>query len=171
MSTAEFYPNSIHALYSNHRPWLQSWLSKKTGCAFKAEDLTQDTFVKVLLKPETNQMNEPRAYLVTIARGLLIDYWRREDIERAWRDSLQQLPTAMQPSVEEQQIALSFLQQIATMLEGLKPKVRMAFLLAQLEGMSHAEIASQMQVSQRTIERYVAEALYHLYILRYTLND
>ncbi|OPL22089.1 hypothetical protein B5L72_34410 [Pseudomonas aeruginosa] len=53
------------------------------------------------------------------------------------------------------------------MLDGLKPKVRTAFLLAQCEDLSHRQIAERMGVSQRSVERYVAEALYHCYLLRY----
>jgi RNA polymerase sigma-70 factor (ECF subfamily) len=129
------HQHKVHCLYSEHHYWLLSWLRKKTGCQFKAEDLTQDTFVKVLLKPSINEAREPRAFLTAIARGLLIDHWRREDLERAWFEELHQLPALSQPSIESQQIALAFLQQISMMLDGLKPKVRMAFLLAQLDGM------------------------------------
>ena len=53
------------------------------------------------------------------------------------------------------------------MLDGLKPKVRRAFLLAQCEGLSHKAIAEQMGISLRSVERYVADALYHCYVLRY----
>ncbi|MNG17855.1 putative RNA polymerase sigma factor FecI [compost metagenome] len=62
---------------------------------------------------------------------------------------------------------LELLERIAQMLDGLKPKVRRAFLLAQCEGLSHKEIAEQMGVSLRSVERYVADALYHCYLLRY----
>ena len=56
---------------------------------------------------------------------------------------------------------------IARLLEGLKPKVRTAFLLAQCEGLSHKAIAEQMGISLRSVERYIADALYHCYQLRY----
>ncbi|MNZ63956.1 putative RNA polymerase sigma factor FecI [compost metagenome] len=62
---------------------------------------------------------------------------------------------------------LELLESIARMLDGLKPKVRTAFLLAQCEGMPHAQVAEHLGVSIRSVERYVADALYHCYQLRY----
>ncbi|MDU5679422.1 MAG: sigma-70 family RNA polymerase sigma factor, partial [Pseudomonas aeruginosa] len=71
------------------------------------------------------------------------------------------------PSPEARELVLELLEEISRMLEGLKPKVRTAFLLAQCEDLSHRQIAERMGVSQRSVERYVAEALYHCYLLRY----
>ncbi|MNC83368.1 putative RNA polymerase sigma factor FecI [compost metagenome] len=62
---------------------------------------------------------------------------------------------------------LELLERIARMLEGLKPKVRKAFLLAQCDGLTHKQIAEQMGLSLRSVERYVADALYHCYVLRF----
>ena len=42
---------------------------------------------------------------------------------------------------------LELLESIARMLEGLKPKVRQAFLLAQCEGLTHKQIADQLAQS------------------------
>ncbi|MNO05359.1 putative RNA polymerase sigma factor FecI [compost metagenome] len=53
------------------------------------------------------------------------------------------------------------------MLESLKPKVRRAFLLAQCEGLTHKQIAEHMGISLRSVERHVADALYHCYLLRF----
>ena len=45
------------------------------------------------------------------------------------------------------------------LLDGLPPKVRSAFLLLQLEGMSYAEIAIQLGVTTRTVGNYIAKAM------------
>ena len=44
-----------------------------------AADLAQDTFVRLLQRREQLQLNAPRAFLRTVARGLVIDHWRREE--------------------------------------------------------------------------------------------
>jgi len=51
------------------------------------------------------------------------------------------------------------------LLDGLKPAVREAFLLYQLGGLNHAQVARQLGVSSRTVERHVASALLHCYRL------
>ncbi|MEE9103363.1 MULTISPECIES: sigma-70 family RNA polymerase sigma factor [Pseudomonas] len=157
----------VHALYSDHHGWLHNWLRSRLGNAADAADLAQDTFVRVLLKPERIELHTPRAFLRVIARGLVIDHWRREELERAYLDAIAHLPQAEVPSAEARQSILQLLENIARLLDGLKPKVRSAFLLAQCEGLPHAQIAKQLGVSVRSVERYVAEALFHCYQLRY----
>ncbi|MPS48720.1 sigma-70 family RNA polymerase sigma factor [Methylobacillus sp.] len=158
--------NTEH-LYLQYHSWLFGWLRGKLGCHAQAADIAHDTFLKLLLKPASPKVQEPRAFLLTIARGLVIDHWRREDLHRAWWEAMNTLPPDTAPSLEQQQIVLATLEAIAQALEKLKPKVRHAFLLAQIEDRPYAEIAQILGVSIRTVERYVAEALFQCYQLRF----
>ena len=42
----------LNVLYRDHGDWLTGWLRRQTGCSQRAEDLRQDTFVRLLTKPE-----------------------------------------------------------------------------------------------------------------------
>ena len=44
------------------------------------------------------------------------------------------------------------------MLNGLPPKVREAFLLSQLDGLTYAQVAQRLDVTVRTVKRYMAQA-------------
>lgn len=164
MSSPEF---AVQALYSRHHGWLNTWLRNRLGNAADAADLAQDTFVRLLQRTERLELKAPRAFLRTVAQGLVIDHWRRAEIERAYLETIAHLPEAETPGAEAQALILELLEAIASMLEGLKPKVRRAFLLAQCEGLTYKQIAEQMGISLRSVERYVADALYHCYVLRY----
>ena len=164
MSSSEF---AVQALYSSHHGWLNGWLRARLGNAADAADLAQDTFVRLLQRTERLELKAPRAFLRTVARGLVIDHWRREEIERAYLETIAHLPETETPSAESRALVIELLEGIARMLEGLKPKVRQAFLLAQCEGLTHKQIAEQMGLSLRSVERYVADALFHCYVLRY----
>lgn len=157
----------VQALYGSHHGWLNAWLRARLGNAADAADLAQDTFLRLLQRTERLELKAPRAFLRTIARGLVIDHWRREEIERAYLETIAHLPEGEVPDAESRALVLELLESIARMLEGLKPKVRQAFLLAQCEGLTHKQIAEQLGVSVRSVERYVADALYHCYVLRY----
>lgn len=169
MPSSEYIPceSVVQTLYSTHHNWLNTWLRSRLGNAADAADLAQDTFVRLLQKTERFELKAPRAFLRTIARGLVIDHWRREEIEHAYLDSIAHLPQALAPSAEDRALVLELLEEIARLLEGLRPKVRKAFLLAQCDGLAYTQIAQQMGVSLRSVERYVAQALYHCYVLRY----
>jgi RNA polymerase sigma-70 factor (ECF subfamily) len=169
MASSEYIPceSVVQTLYRTHHNWLNTWLRGRLGNAADAADLAQDTFVRLLQKTERFELKTPRAFLRTIARGLLIDHWRREEIERAYLESIAHLPEGLAPSTEARALVLELLEEVARLLEGLKPKVRKAFLLAQCDGLTYKQIAQQMGVSLRSVERYVAQALYHCYVLRY----
>ncbi|RZN08884.1 RNA polymerase subunit sigma, partial [Bordetella pertussis] len=61
------------------------------------------------------------------------------------------------PSPEQRALILEALDQIDAFLHSLAPKVRQAFLLAQLERLPYADIARRLQVSVRTVQRYIAQ--------------
>ncbi|MBI1906390.1 MAG: sigma-70 family RNA polymerase sigma factor [Rhodocyclales bacterium] len=165
----------VGVLYGEHHAWLMAWLRRKLGCPHNAADLAHDTFVRLLGSRDGERrrenLREPRAYLATIARGLVIDHWRRQELERAYLDALARLPEAEAPSAEEQALLLELLVRIDTVLDGLRAPVRTAFVLARIEDLPHAEIARRMGVSQRSVERYVAEALLHCYRLRFVAGE
>jgi len=138
-------------------------LRRRSGCSHTAADLTQDIFVRLLVKPDLSPMDEPRAYLARIAHGLLIDHHRRQTLEKAWLDTLKNLPENEAPSPDEQLIIIEALARIDTLLHGLKPRVRKVFLLSRLEGKSYPEIAAQVGASLSTVEKDMALALRHCY--------
>ncbi|MGC1332688.1 MULTISPECIES: sigma-70 family RNA polymerase sigma factor [unclassified Pseudomonas] len=164
MSSQEY---AVHSLYRHHHGWLNTWLRCRLGNAADAADLAQDTFLRLLQRTERLELSAPRAFLRTIARGLVIDHWRREELHRAYLESIAHLPPAEVPSLETRALLLELLDGIARLLDGLKPKVRKAFLLSQCEGLAHKDVAEQLGVSLRSVERYVADALFHCYQLRY----
>lgn len=98
-------------LYSAHHAWLTNWLVRRVRDTADAADLAHDTFVRVICRatPELATVREPRAYLTSIAKGLVVDHWRRRDIEAAYLDALAQLPEAQTPSPEERLIVLETL--------------------------------------------------------------
>ncbi|MCH6043813.1 RNA polymerase subunit sigma, partial [Salmonella enterica] len=86
-------------------------------------------------------LRQPRAYLTTIARGLLNDHWRRRSLERAWLEAVAALPPGMETSPDVLLGVQQALQQLDQMLANLAPQAREVFVLSQLEGLSYAEIA------------------------------
>lgn len=162
MSTVENAPHQeISTLYSNHHGWLQGWLCKKLGNAFDAADLAQDTFARILASRDLSAIQEPRAYLTTVAKGLIINWYQRQALERAYLDALAVLPELHAPSAEQRFIILETLHEIDAMLDALQPKVKRVFLLSQIEGLKYEEIAKQVEVSLITVKRYMKQAFLH----------
>lgn len=158
--------HTVESLYCNHQGWLQGWLRRKVGNAFDAADLTHDTFVRVLARDRREDIREPRAFLGTIAHGLMVNLLRRRELEAAYLDALACHPEPYAPSPEDRALVLDALVEIDAMLDGLPSKVRRAFLLLQFEGLAHAEIAERLNVSVSSVRQYIARAMQNCLLLR-----
>lgn len=148
----------LQTLYVDNHGWLQGWLNKKTGCSYRASDLLHDTFVRLLARDELIQAQEPKAYLVVVAKRVLIDHWRRERIEKAYLDVLSQQPEQYAAGPEAHHMVVETLMEVDRLLDGLPVIVKRAFLYAQLDGLKQAEIAKQLNISVSTVKRYLVQA-------------
>ncbi|MQA57253.1 RNA polymerase sigma factor [Pseudomonas piscis] len=157
----------VGALYRDHRGWLLAWLRRNVACAQRAEDLSQDTFVRLLGREELKPPREPRAFLVAVAKGLLFDHFRRAALEQAYLNELLLIPETEQPSPEEQQMILEDLKTIDRLLDKLSSKARAAFLYNRLDGLGHAEIATRLGVSVPRVRQYLAQGIRQCYIALY----
>ncbi len=149
----------IGSIYRDHHGWLSGWLRKQLGSAAEAADLAHDTFERLLSRRETGGWADPRAFLTTVARGLVIDLYRRRDVERAYLEALASVPEAHCPGPEQRAMLLESLCAIDAMLDGLRPAVREAFLMSQLDGLTYREIAAQLGVTERTVANYMGTAM------------
>jgi len=121
---------SLHALYRDHGSWLEGWLRRRMGNAWDAADLRQDTFLRVLASSQTlTDLQEPRAYLLTVGKRLLSNFYTRRNLEQAYLDALANLPEACAPSPEQRWLLLETLQALDELLDGLPPLVRRAFFM------------------------------------------
>lgn len=153
----------MHTLYSEHHSWLHGWLRKKLGNAFDAADLAHDTYVRILTTGNTPEPDQSRRYLTQIANGLVIDMFRRRQIETAYLEAVGMMPEPQVPSEETRLLIIEALVQIDTILHSLPRKARMALLLYKLDGLSYKEISIQLNVSVSSVQKYITTALLACY--------
>ncbi|MFT3803590.1 MAG: sigma-70 family RNA polymerase sigma factor [Burkholderiaceae bacterium] len=155
----------VEALYSNHHDWLRGWLRRKLGDAHQAPDLAHDTFLRVIATRNAAEIKQPREYLATIARGLVVDQWRRHAIEHAYLESLAARPEPLAISPETRAILIETLVAIDRMLDSQGARTREIFLLAQFEGLTYAQVGARLGVSVTTVKNHLARALAQCLVL------
>lgn len=148
----------LQTLYCDNHGWLQGWLRRRLGNAFDAADLAQDTFVRILVSGRLPDATQSRAHLTQIAKGLVIDLHRRRVLEAAYLEALAALPHNLAPSPEERALALEALLLLDAALASLPAKVREAFVLSQLDGLTYSAIASQLGLSVGAVRKYMLRA-------------
>lgn len=149
-------------LYVDNLSWLRQLIFRRVGCNELAADLAQDTFLRLLHRPQEFDSKEGvRAWLSRVAHGLCVDHWRHQEVERAWLETLSAQPEEFMLSSEQQAILIETLFELDAMLSKLPERVLNAFLLSQLHGKTYREISSEIGVSERTVKNYMAQAMTH----------
>lgn len=148
----------LSTLYSDHHGWLYGWLRGKLGNRAEAADLAQDTFLRLLGKRDTTPLREPRGYLATIARGLLVDRYRRQALEHAYLEALAQQAEPISVCAETHAIIIETLLAIDHLLDRLGARTRAIFLLAQIEELSYVDISRRLGVSLPTVKKHLVRA-------------
>ncbi|MNT30512.1 putative RNA polymerase sigma factor FecI [compost metagenome] len=142
-------------------------LWRKLGNVDNAADLAQDTFARLLAAGDAASLREPRAYLTTVSSRLTAHHFRRLALERAYLEALAQQPEATAPSPESRALVVEALTAVSRVLDQLPPRVREAFLLSQLDGLTYREIAEQLGVTVNVVQKAMARAFLHCYTAVY----
>lgn len=161
-------PQSAGTLYRDHHCWLMGWLRSRLGNEADAADLAQDTFLRIIVRKragEVSLVREPRKYLMTIAKGLVVDHWRRRSLEQAYQTALAARPEPMAPSAEQCVLVVETLMRLLGVLDALPAKPRQAFMLAQFEEVTYAEIARRLKVSERMVCKYISQVMLQFLLL------
>lgn len=163
------FRQQLHELYADNHHWLYTWLCKKVGCAHRAEDVAQNTFLRLFSFQGLASLKEPRAFLTTTASRLIIDDARRQKVEQRYLETYYYYhgEEAVAPSAEDMALITETLTAILQMLEGLPEKCLRAFLMSRFDGMKHAEIAQELGVSASMVKQYMAKAMLYCYQLAY----
>ncbi|THF66157.1 sigma-70 family RNA polymerase sigma factor [Pseudothauera nasutitermitis] len=156
--TAPTPRHTLHTLYSEHHSWLQGWLRKKLSCSQQAADLAQDTFLRLLISGRLPEPERSRAYLTQIAKGLLVDQYRRRQLEQAYLEALARVPECHAPSPETRALVIETLVCIDAHLGRLPQIVRETFLLSQFDGLKYSEIAERLGIATATVRKYMLKA-------------
>jgi RNA polymerase sigma factor (sigma-70 family) len=137
------HTSAVERIYVQHHSWLYGWLKGKLHDACDAADVAHDTFVRILGSRDASQIREPKDYLVTVAKGLVIDRYRRRAIEVAYLETLAARPEATAISEEDKALIIETLVAVDKALADLGARARRIFMLSQIEGLTYQQIAEQ----------------------------
>jgi len=151
----------LEAAYRAEAARLARFVRRRLPGREDAEDMVHDAFVRLAASGPRDLKNPP-AFLQRIVRNLLIDRSRR----RAARPlHLPATPDTDLPVLPDQSYAIEaddVKRQYRRAVDALPPRTRQVFLLHRVEELSYRDIARQLEISVRTVEWHVAQALLHI---------
>jgi RNA polymerase sigma-70 factor (ECF subfamily) len=142
---------ALHARYVN---LLYSVAFRILGEATAAEEATQDAFMKVWQNAATYEPERgaPAAWLVRIARNVAIDRLRRLDRRQGLDDSLEVVGEERMNALPNEWFERERLPELKLAVQQLPTDQRQVIALAYFGGMSHQDIADQLQIPLGTVK-------------------
>jgi RNA polymerase sigma-70 factor (ECF subfamily) len=146
-------------LYRDHAPRLRRRLQARVGSSEEANDLVHDAFARLLGAKAADGLREPAAFLNRIVRNLLIDRSRRQSARPPHLALGIDIDVAVPPEqgqdLELEQMRRRYRQVVDT----LPPRMREVFVLHRVQGVEYQEIAERLDISVRTVEWHIAQAI------------
>lgn len=164
-STAQPLWGWVDAVIDEHdgalRRFLRRWLSDPQ----EISDVTQEVYLRLMRGGSAVKLNDnARAYVFTTAVNLVRDRKRRERARHLDRHvPLEEAESVKCPtqSPEENAQWLQQVEQLKQALRGLDPRYRQVFVLHRIGNRTYPQIAAELGVCVRTVERYLTIALAH----------
>jgi len=147
----------LAALFDAHEERLYRLARRLTPDADSAHDLVQDTFFKAAKSLGSVPAGAAReeAWLVRVLVNIRRDQWRKTAVRKRAADALRAEPATYPATLESALIAR---RAIWAALDTLPPRRRAMVVLHELEGLSHAAIASILGVSGMTVRWHLSMA-------------
>lgn len=138
---------------------LMHYLQSNWRNASEVPDLRQEIYVRVFEAAQEKIPDNPKRFLLTAARNLLIDLVRRKHVvPMETFGDLDMLGIASDaPGPDRLIIVQEQLHRLEAALAQLPPRTREAIELAYVEGLSCTEIAKRMGVAQPTASEFLTK--------------
>ncbi len=137
--------------YLRHRAWLTAILTRRFG-RDAADDIAQDTWLRVQSYVPPAPIRRPRSMLMRIALNLASNRRRKA----AWAASIDPHDERLdRAAAGDQDTALIFHQ----MLLAMPPKLRDVFYLTHVEQKTYGEIAALLGISLGAVEKRMRQAV------------
>lgn len=108
----------------------------------------------------THRPESPRAFVITIARNLLIDHARRAQIVSidAFAD-LEDLASSDELTPERVASGRQDLRSLMVALDTLPPRCRAVVELRKIDGLSQREVADRLGIAEDTVEKQISKGM------------
>jgi RNA polymerase sigma-70 factor (ECF subfamily) len=156
-------PDSAAEVFQDHRDLLFAVAYRMLGTVADAEDTVQDAWLRWSSAPR-GEVADPKAYLVRIVTNTALDRLksartRREAYVGSWLpEPLLTAPDAADRAELTESVSVAML----VVLESLTPEERAVFVLREVFGFRHAEIAESLGRSEVTVRQLAHRAREHV---------
>jgi RNA polymerase sigma-70 factor (ECF subfamily) len=154
-------PLSVQKIIRRHHSALLSFLRQRLRIAHDADDVAQESYIRMMQYDGSREIRSPSSMLFRIAINVANDLGRAEVARRASdQRSIHDLELVSDlPSAERELGARQELELLKGAIARLSPKCRRVFLLSRTQLMTYPEIALHCGISLKMVEKHISRAL------------
>ncbi|HSN49102.1 MAG TPA: sigma-70 family RNA polymerase sigma factor [Flavobacterium sp.] len=149
------------SFFKNHAKSLRNFLFYKYGNKDQADDLTQEAFIKLWQNCAAVPIEKAKSYIYKIAVNSSLNEIAHQKVVLQYQNNFTGLDkTNENPEfiLEEQQFKNKLLKAIGNLNE----TQRVAFLMHRIDGKKYSEIAAELNISVKAVEKRIHLALVEL---------
>lgn len=147
--------------FKKHAKSLRNFLFYKYGNKDQADDLVQEAFIKLWQNCSSVPIEKAKSYLYTIANNSSLNEIKHQKVVLQYENNFTGLDkTNENPEyiLEEKQ----FKEKLLNAIENLNETQRVAFLMHRIDGKKYSEIAEELNISVKAVEKRIHLALVEL---------
>lgn len=151
---------AFHELFQQHYHTLRFNAFKLLKSEYWAEEVAQEVFVQLWdNRNDLAEIENPVAWLYRITSNRCFDRIRKQEIELRTQYAINQARRSIEPSVQENNHDISFLQQlIKEAVNQLPEQQRSVYIMQQEEELSYKEMAEKLGISRHTVRNHLIRA-------------
>lgn len=149
--------NWFKDIFNANYEYIRNYLYYLSGDMELAEDLVQDVFLRLWEKQDDVKEETVSAFLFTIAKNNFLKSRRRVKNELKFRSAF--FENTEHKSPEYILEMKEFDQKLQQVISEIPEKSRTVFLMHRIDGMSYSEIAGNLQLSVKAVEKRMSRAL------------
>jgi RNA polymerase sigma-70 factor (ECF subfamily) len=147
----------FRTLFGRYFDEIRRYIYYRSGDPDLAEDIAQQTFLKVWEKQNRIIPGQERGLLYKIAGDEFVSAFRRQQVEDAFRSNFSFHLTSAPPDEEMEYREVAGRYERA--LKRMKENQRVVFLMSRKDELKYNEIAARLNISQKAVEKRMKLAL------------
>ncbi len=152
--------HAFDQFFRSHAKLLRSYLYYKFGNLDQAEDIVQDSFIKLWNNCAKVPLNKAKSYVYTVATNLGISIARHQQVKFKHQNYItQRRNDATNESPEFIMLEKEYMEKLKNAIADLPDRQREVFLLSRIDKKTYKEIAELSNVSVKAIEKLMHKAL------------
>ena len=144
-------------VFDENYEYIRNYLFYLSGDIKLAEDLVQDVFLRLWEKRDNIKNESVRAFLFSIAKNDLLKSHRQKKYDLKFRSTYFEQVENKSP---EYLLELKeYDQKLQRTIAGMPEKCRVIYLMSRIDEMTYAEIAANLKISVKAVEKQITKAL------------